>query len=191
MRRPEVRGTVDTQLVVRAQAGDEVAFAAIIQAAHGRFKQIAYRILRDAHLAEDAMQQAMVEMWRKLPTLRDPEKFDGWSYRFLVNACYREAKRYKESYRELPGVADSSYPDATGAINDRDQLERGFKRLSVDHRAVVVMHYYLDLTIEDTAAALGISAGTAKSRLNRAMAKLRLALQADGPANQHERERTV
>jgi RNA polymerase sigma-70 factor (ECF subfamily) len=182
---------VDTQLVVRAQNGDEVAFAAIIQAAHGRFKQIAYRILRDAYLAEDAMQQAMVEMWRKLPTLRDPEKFDGWSYRFLVNACYREAKRYKESYRELPGVADSSYPDATGAINDRDQLERGFKRLSVDHRAVVVMHYYLDLTIEDTAEALGISAGTAKSRLNRAMAKLRLALQVDEPSNQPERERTV
>lgn len=182
---------MDTELVIRAQKGDEVAFAAIIQAAHGRFKQIAYRILRDAYLAEDAMQQAMVEMWRKLPTLRDPEKFDGWSYRFLVNACYREAKRYKESYRELPGVADSSYPDATGAINDRDQLERGFKRLSVDHRAVVVMHYYLDLTIEDTAQALGISAGTAKSRLNRAMAKLRLALQVDDPSNQHERERTV
>jgi RNA polymerase sigma-70 factor (ECF subfamily) len=182
---------VDPQLVVRAQGGDEVAFAAIIQTAHARFKQIAYRILRDAFLAEDAMQQAMVEMWRKLPTLRDPEKFDGWSYRFLVNACYREAKRHKESYRELPGVVDSSHQDPTGTINDRDQLERGFKRLSVDHRAVVVMHYYLDLTIEDTAEALGISAGTAKSRLNRAMAKLRLALQVDDPVNQHERERTV
>ena len=158
-----------------------MAFAAIIQAAHGRFKQIAYRVLRDPYLAEDAMQQAMLEMWRKLPTLRDPEKFDGWSYRFLVNACYREAKRYKESFRELPGLTDPSLPDGTGAINDRDQLERGFQRLSLEHRSVVVMHYYLDLTIEDTAEALGISAGTAKSRLNRAMAKLRLALQADAP----------
>ncbi len=181
---------MDRELVVRAQAGDEVAFAAIIGAAHGRFKQIAYRILRDAYLAEDAMQQAMVEMWRKLPTLRDPDRFDGWSYRFLVHACYREAKRYKESYRQLPGVVDTSYPDGSGTVNDRDQLERAFKRLSVDHRAVVVMHYYLDLTIEDTAQALGISAGTAKSRLNRAMAKLRLALEADAPlTKQHERER--
>jgi RNA polymerase sigma factor (sigma-70 family) len=181
---------LDTRLVVRAREGDEVAFAAIIQAAHGRFKQIAYRILRDPHLAEDAMQQAMIEMWRKLPTLRDPEKFDGWSYRFLVNACYREAKRYKESYRELPGALEVSYPDASGAVNDRDQLERGFKRLSMEHRSVVVMHYFLDLTIEDTAMALGISAGTAKSRLNRAMAKLRLALQADAPISdprEHER----
>jgi RNA polymerase sigma-70 factor (ECF subfamily) len=66
-------------------------------------------------------------------------------------------------------------------VNDRDQLERGFARLSLDHRAVVVMHYYLDLTIEDTAAALGISVGTAKSRLNRAMTKLRTALHADRP----------
>ena len=165
-----------------------MAFAAIIQAAHGRFKQIAYRVLRDPHLAEDAMQQAMVEMWRKLPTLRDPEKFDGWSYRFLVNACYREAKRYKESYRELPGTLEVSAPDATRAVSDRDQLERGFKRLSMDHRAVVVMHYFLDLTIEDTAQALGISAGTAKSRLNRAMARLRLALEADAPATEREGE---
>lgn len=183
---------MDTQLVVRAQEGDEVAFAAIIQSAHGRFKQIAYRILRDPYLAEDAMQQAMLEMWRKLPTIRDPERFDGWSYRFLVNACYREAKRHKESYRELPGLLDLSHPDGTGPINDRDQLERGFKRLSMEHRSVVVLHYYLDLTIEDTAEALGISAGTAKSRLNRAMAKLRLALQADAPdSNPHERERTA
>ena len=181
---------MDAKLVARARKGDEVAFAAIIQSAHGRFKQIAYRILRDPHLAEDAMQQAMLEMWRKLPTLRDPEKFDGWSYRFLVNACYREAKRYKESYRELPGMLEMSYPDATGNVNDREQLERGFKRLSMEHRTVVVMHYFLDLTIEDTAAALGISTGTAKSRLNRAMGKLRLALQADTPDPNHsERER--
>ncbi len=181
---------MDTQLVARARDGDEVAFAAIIQAAHGRFKQIAYRILRDPYLAEDAMQQGMLEMWRKLPTLRDPEKFDGWSYRFLVNACYREAKRYRESFRELPGLIEPSLPDATGDINDRDQLERGFQRLSMDHRAVVVMHYYLDLTIEDTAEALGISAGTAKSRLHRAMGKLRLALQADAPhSTQPEGER--
>ena len=172
---------MDTGLIARAKDGDEAAFAAIIQASHGRFKQIAYRVLRDPYLAEDAMQQAMLEMWRKLPTLRDPEKFDGWSYRFLVNACYREAKRHKEAFRELPGLIEHGLPDASGDINDRDQLERGFQRLSMDHRSVVVMHYYLDLTIEDTAEALGISAGTATSRLNRAKARLRLALQADAP----------
>jgi RNA polymerase sigma-70 factor, ECF subfamily len=179
---------MDVQLVVRAQQGDEIAFALITQAVHGRFKQVAYRILRDRHLAEDAMQQALVDIWRKLPTLRDPERFDGWSYRFLVHACYRESKRYRDAYRELPGEREPSTPDGTRAVNDRDQLERGFRRLSLDHRAVVVTHYYLDLTIEDTAEALGISVGTAKSRLNRAMANLRLALHADIDARRADRE---
>ncbi len=187
-----VWGSMDTRLVVRAQQGDEVAFAAIVQAAHGRFKQVAYRILRDSHLAEDAMQQALIDIWRKLPTLRDPERFDAWSYRFLVNACYREGKRYRESYRVLPGILESIDPDVTRGVNDRDQLERGFQRLSLDHRSVVVMHYYLDLTIEDTAEALDISVGTAKSRLNRAMTRLRLALEADLPtSNQPDRERVA
>lgn len=170
---------MDPELVVRAQGGDEIAFARITQAVNARFKQVAYRILRDSHLAEDAMQQALVEIWRKLPTLRDPERFDAWSYRFLVHACYREAKRFKDAHQDLPGVRELAYADDTATVNDRDQLERGFQRLSLDHRAVVVTHYYLDLTIEDTAAALGISTGTAKSRLNRAMAKLRIALQTD------------
>lgn len=179
---------MDVQLVVRAQHGDEVAFALITQAVHGRFKQVAYRILRDRHLAEDAMQQALVDIWRKLPTLRDPERFDGWSYRFLVHACYRESNRYRDAYRELPGEREPMTPDGTRVVNDRDQLERGFRRLSLDHRAVVVTHYYLDLTIEDTAEALGISVGTAKSRLNRAMANLRLALHADIDARRTDRE---
>jgi RNA polymerase sigma-70 factor (ECF subfamily) len=170
---------MDPGLVARAQRGDEVAFALITQATHGRFKQVAYRILRDRYLAEDAMQQALVDIWRKLPTLRDPEHFDGWSYRFLVHACYREAREYHRSYRDLPGERELVTPDGTWAVNDRDEMERAFRRLSLDHRAIVVLRYYLDLTIEDTADALGISLGTAKSRLNRAMAKLRLALAAD------------
>ena len=170
---------MDAETVMRAQRGDEVAFAAITQASHGRLKQVAFRILRDRHLAEDAMQQALVEMWRKLPSLRDPSRFEAWSYRVLVNACYREAKRHQRSFGVVPGERGITTPDGTAAVNDRDQLERGFARLSMDHRAVLVMHYYLDLTIEDTAAALGISSGTAKSRLNRAMEKLRLALHAD------------
>jgi RNA polymerase sigma factor (sigma-70 family) len=175
---------MDRELIIRAQGGDEVAFAIITQAVNARFKQVAYRILRDRQLAEDAMQQALVEIWRKLPTLRDPDRFDGWSYRFLVHACYREGKRYRDSYRVMPGERELTAPDGTRQVDDRDQLERGFQRLSFDHRSVVVMHYYLDLSIEATAEALGISAGTAKSRLNRAMAQLRLALHSDIEARQ-------
>lgn len=175
---------MDPSLVRRAQGGDEVAFTLITRAASARFNQVAFRILRDRHLAEDAVQQALVEIWRKLPTLRDPERFDGWSYRFLVHACYREGKRYREAFRVVPGNQELMHPDAAHTVSDRDQLERGFRRLSVDHRAVVVIHYYLDLSIEDTAEALGISVGTAKSRLSRAMAQMRLALHADNEARQ-------
>jgi len=170
---------MDPALVTRAQQGDEVAFAAIAQATHGRFKQVAFRILRDRQLAEDAMQQALIDIWRKLPKLRDPARFDAWSYRFLVHACYAEAKQNRDRIDINPAGVEPSQSDATGLVGDRDQLERGFQRLSLDHRAVLVMRYYLDLTVGDTAEALGISEGTAKSCINRAMKKLRLALHAD------------
>jgi RNA polymerase sigma-70 factor (ECF subfamily) len=164
---------------MRAQQGDEVAFAAIAQAAHGRFKQVAFRILHDRHLAEDAMQQALMDIWRKLPRLRDPERFDAWSYRFLVHACYAQSKRRPLGFDLLTSI-EPSQPDGTALVNDRDQLERGFARLSVDHRAVLVLRFYLDLSVEDTAMALGVSTGTVKSRLHRALQKLRHALAVDG-----------
>ena len=173
---------MDPRLVERAQRGDEVAFAAITEGVHVRLKQTAHRILRDRHLAEDAVQQALVEMWRDLPRLRDVARFDAWSYRILVHACYREGKRHRRWLRQPTDLTEPTAPDGTRPVDDRDQLERGFARLSLDHRAVVVLHFYLDLTIDDTAAALGISPGTAKSRLSRAMAKLRVALHADSPA---------
>lgn len=179
---------MDTGLVVRAQRGDEVAFASITKATSSRFKQVSYRILRDRHLAEDATQQALVEIWRTLPKLRDPARFDGWTYRILVHACYREAKRYKRSFGSEPGERELAGPDQMATVNDRDQIERGFARLSVNQRAVVVLHYFADLTIDDTARALSISPGTAKSRLSRAMKRMRTTLQADvaaapGPAD--------
>jgi RNA polymerase sigma-70 factor (ECF subfamily) len=178
---------MDPGLVVLAQGGDRAAFHAIAEESAPRLKQVAYRILRDAGLAEDATQGALLEMWRSLPRLRDPARFEGWSYRFVVRACHREAKRSRRAIPALPDprlaiTRPTAIPDGTGVVLDRDQLERGFRRLSVDQRAVVVLHYYLDLTLEDTARALGVSVGTAKSRLHRAMVELRLALYADARA---------
>jgi RNA polymerase sigma-70 factor (ECF subfamily) len=172
---------MDPRLVIRAQEGDETAFAAITQAIGGRLHRVALRILRNQHAAEDATQQALVDIWRKLPTLRDPSRFDAWSYRFVVNACSDEARRRKRSLPDLHVSREPVTPSPASIVDDRDQLERGFERLSMDHRAVIVLHHYLDLTLEDTATALGISTGTAKSRLNRAMTKLRMALEADSP----------
>jgi RNA polymerase sigma-70 factor (ECF subfamily) len=172
---------VDVQLVVRAQRGDRDAFAMIADRSFDRLHGIAMRLLRDAGLAEDAVQRAMLEVWRNLPRLRDPARFDAWSYRLLVRACYAE---YRHAPRWMPGIepgtpGEPRVPDEIGGVLDRDQLDRGFRRLSLDHRAVVVLHHYLDLPLDEVAAVLGIPVGTVKSRLHRALAELRAALEAD------------
>jgi RNA polymerase sigma-70 factor (ECF subfamily) len=172
---------MDTDLVIRAQKGDEQAFASLAVACGDRLHAVAHRILRDIDLAEDATQQALLSIWRDLPQLRDPARFEAWSYRLLVRACYAEARRTRRwtpTLRVLP-TDEPAEPDGTTSVHDRDQLERGFRRLSIDHRAVVVLHHYLDLSIDEVAEALGVPAGTVRSRLHHAMRGLRAALDAD------------
>ena len=172
---------MDTDLVTRAQHGDEEAFASLAVAAGDRLHTVAYRILRDIGLAEDATQQALLAIWRDLPQLRDPARFDAWSYRLLVRACYAEGRKertWTPRLRLLPSY-EPTQADGSTTVIDRDQLERGFRRLSIDHRAVVVLHHYLDWPLDRVADALGIPAGTARSRLHHAMRGLRAALDAD------------
>jgi RNA polymerase sigma-70 factor, ECF subfamily len=178
---------MDTDLVVRAQRGDEEAFASLAVAIGDRLHAVSHRILRDADLAEDATQQALLTIWRDLPQLRDPARFDAWSYRLLVRACYAEGhrtRRWSPNLRLL-SADEPSMADALSSVVDRDQLERGFRRLSIDHRAVVVLHHYLDMPLEGVAETLGIPLGTVRSRLLHAMRGLRAALDADArPAAQ-------
>ena len=172
---------MDTDLVTRAQHGDEEAFASLAVAAGDRLHAVAHRILRDLHLAEDATQQALLAIWRDLPQLRDPARFDAWSYRLLVRACYAEGRKepsWTPHLRLLPSD-EPMQADGSSTVIDRDQLERGFRRLSIDHRAVVVLHHYLDWPLPKVADVLGIPAGTARSRLHHAMRGLRAALDAD------------
>jgi RNA polymerase sigma factor (sigma-70 family) len=171
---------MDPELVLRVQHGDEEAFASLAVAVGDRLHAVAHRILRDTDLAEDATQQALLSIWRDIRQLRDPAHFDAWSYRILVRACYTEGRRTRHwtpVLRILP--EDGHAPDDFDSIVDRDQLERGFRRLSIEHRAVVVLHYYLDLPLEVVAETLGVPAGTVRSRLHHAMRGLRAALDAD------------
>ena len=182
---------MDTDLVVRAQNGDEEAFASLAVAAGDRLHAVAHRILRDTDLAEDATQQALLSIWRDLPQLRDPARFDAWSYRLLVRACYAEARRTRHwtpNLRLLP--VDAPAPaEGLDLVVDRDQLERGFRRLSIDHRAVVVLHHYLDLPLDEVADVLGVPVGTVRSRLLHAMRGLRAALDADARPTAREATR--
>jgi RNA polymerase sigma-70 factor (ECF subfamily) len=172
---------VQVALVERARAGDEEAFASLARAAGDRLLAIAYRILRDLGLAEDAVQQTLVLAWRELPSLRDVDRFDAWLHRLLVNACYRESRRgrrWSANVRVLP-VDGPTAPDAFVAVEQRDQLDRGFRRLPAEQRAIFVFHHYLGLTLPEVAEQLGVPIGTVKSRLHYATNTLRAALDAD------------
>jgi RNA polymerase sigma factor (sigma-70 family) len=172
---------MEADLVIRAQRGDKGAYALIAAEIADRFLAISRRILRDLDLAEDATQQALLSIWQDLPQLRDPSRFEAWSYRVLVRACYAEGsrqRRWAPNLRLMPD-GDAVAEDDLSSVVDRDQLERGFRRLSLDHRTVVVLHHYLDLPLERVAEIVGIPTGTAHSRLHHAMRALRAALDAD------------
>jgi RNA polymerase sigma-70 factor (ECF subfamily) len=149
---------------------------------------VSNRILRDRSTAEDATQQALLSIWQDLPQLRDPSRFDAWSYRLLVRACYAQAsqnRRWTPNIRLMP-AQEPRTADATGNLVDRDQLDRAFRRLSLDHRTVVVLHHYLDLPLNQVADALGIPVGTVASRLHYAMLGLRAALEGDARSTRGE-----
>jgi RNA polymerase sigma-70 factor (ECF subfamily) len=172
---------VQRALVDRAKQGDGEAFDALARTAGDKCMAIAVRILRDADLAEDAVQAALITAWRELRSLRDPEAFEPWLHRILTHACYAEARRrrrWSTAIRVLP-VEATAGPDDTLTVQDRDQLERAFRRLTLEQRAVLVFHHYLGLPVSEVADRLDIPIGTAKSRIHFATAALRASLEAD------------
>jgi RNA polymerase sigma-70 factor (ECF subfamily) len=172
---------MDRDLVVRARGGDREAFSQLVSASIGRLDAVARLITREPERAKDAVQEAFARAWRDLPALRDPDRFESWLRRLLVNACIDELRhaRRRAFEVELTDIHHPSIADSTIDVADRDALERGFRRLEADQRAVIVLYYYLDLPLPDIAVALRIPEGTVKSRLNRARASMRAALDAD------------
>jgi RNA polymerase sigma-70 factor (ECF subfamily) len=175
---------MDRDLVEQATHGDQRALESLLVMSHPRLYRVAYAILRDRHLAEDATQRALLGIWRDIRRLRDPAKYEGWANRLLVRICYDEAKRRRAWIPDLlsQGVAPQRAPDQYDAVLDRDQLERGFRHLSVEHRAVLVLRCMLDMPMELVAETLGVAPGTVGSRLSRAIGALRTALEADARA---------
>jgi RNA polymerase sigma-70 factor, ECF subfamily len=171
---------VQAELVTRARHGDREAFGVLAGGAVDRLYAIARLILRDTELAEDATQDALVRAWRDLPTLRDVERFDAWLYRLIVNAC-ADVGRHRRRWRAEISVvsAEPAEPDRASELADRDQLERGLRRLNDAQQAILVLHFYVGLSPTEAADALAIPVGTAKSRLHYAIEALRAALAAD------------
>ena len=182
---------MDRELLAAAQRGDEAAFVDLIRVRSNRLFAIAHRILRDIDRAEDAFQDALVIAWRDLRGLRDPDRLDAWLTRVLVHVCIAHAARERRrtaNLRVLP-VEGPAAPDELLSIADRDLLERGFRRLPPDQRAVLVLHHFLGYAPSEMAEILGIPAGTARSRLFNAHRAMRAALEADARGALVEGER--
>lgn len=180
------------ELVVAASRGDHEAFEVLATSAGDRLYAVAFLILRAGDLAEDAVQEALVRAWRNLPSLRDPDRFDAWLYRLVVNACAeqgRQLRRWSQQVRVLP--VEMAISDDTRTIADRDELERGFDRLRPEQRAVIVLHFYNGFSAAEIAEILGIPEGTARSRIYYAVGAMRAALDADARRSTVIQDRTA
>jgi RNA polymerase sigma-70 factor (ECF subfamily) len=181
---------MERRLVEQAMHGDEAAFDELVGRVGDRLHSVARRILRDPYLAEDATQRALLEAWRNLPGLRDPDRFEAWVHRLLVHACYAEARRERRHRGTLRLVAtdEPTVPDTATRVANQHQLDQAFRRLGVEHRTVVVLIHYQGLTSGEAADIMGTPVGTVRSRLHYALRYLREALEADA---RFEREHTA
>lgn len=180
-------------LVNQAKQGDREAFDALARLAGDRCMAIAFRILRDFDRADDAVQAALVTAWREIRALRDPDRFEPWLHRILTNACYAEARRrrrWSATIRVLPTEPVHGSDDYQ-TVELRDQLERAFRRLTVEQRAVIVFHHYLGLSLPEVAERLGVPLGTVKSRMHHAKRALQAGLDADSRTPSASREQSA
>ena len=165
------------ELVERARSGDLEAFSDLARDSLTRLYAVATLILRDPHRAEDAVQESLLHAWQSMHALRDPDAFEAWLHRITVRACYKSARKEKRrltlEVRELPDPETPGAVDPSTWIGDRDQLHEAIGRLPIDQRAVMVVHYYLDLPLSKAAEILDIPVGTAKSRLHHGLTALR------------------
>ena len=178
-------------LVDQAKRGDREAFDALARTVGDKCLAIAFRILRDLDGADDAVQSALIIAWRELRTLRDSSRFEPWLHRILTNECYAEARRRRRWSAQVRVLPTPSHSDSAeiSAINDRDQIDRAFRRLTVEQRSVLVFHHYLGLPLPEVADRLGIPVGTAMSRLYHATRALRASFDADARTPSASQER--
>jgi RNA polymerase sigma-70 factor (ECF subfamily) len=178
---------VDPRLVERARDGDADAYAHLALDVSDRLYGVALRILRDADAAADALQAALVAIWRDLPALRDLDRFEAWSYRVLIRCCQADRRRAKRSIIALELMPhDAAAPDTQTSVALRDELAQAFRTLSDEQRAVLVLLYYRDLTLAEIAEALNISIGTVKSRLHYARQAMRAAVEAEARTTERQ-----
>jgi RNA polymerase sigma-70 factor (ECF subfamily) len=171
--------TAETLLVERAKGGDDDAFEKLVAPYVDRLYGAARLVLRDPDLAHDVVQLTLIAAWKHLPRLRENDRFEPWLQRLLVTSCYDERRRERRWVAKLRLVPPETTADGDPDFADREVISRALGKLSRDHRLVLVLHYFLDLTPSEIAERLGIPGGTARSRLHYALAELRSAVDAE------------
>ena len=171
---------VSRALVERAQQGDRDAYESLARESARRLYLTAYRIVRDDDLAEDATQRTLIAIWQDLPSLRDPDRFDAWTYRMVVRFCREESRRLRRIGVRVVDISDVKLaaPDDAAQLSRRDLLDGAFRSLSHDHRVVVVLHHYVGLSLAEIADILDVPYGTVGSRLHHALRAMRASIEA-------------
>ena len=171
--------------VILARSGNHEAFELLARRAAPRLEAVARLILRDGEHARDAVQETLIRAWRDLPGLREPAAFDTWLHRLLVRACVDVGREQQRILKLTARVVEHPVVgDSLTRLAARDEMERAFSRLEREQRAILALRYYADLSLEETARALAIPVGTAKSRLHRALGALQAALDAESRTDQ-------
>lgn len=171
------------EIVREARDGRADAFEALVQHHAPAMFRLAAAIVGSDD-ARDVAQESFVAAWRDLPRLRDVERFEVWLRRIVINRsrnALRSRRRRPTEPLEGMTVAEtaSRKPDFRDAVHTQQALDAAFVVLNADQRAAVVLHYGAELSIRETADAMGVAVGTAKSRLNGALRRLRVAMEGD------------
>ena len=179
-------GRLERELIEQARRGDRTAYEAIVRRKVETVYRTARAILGNDADADDATQEALIGAWRKLPSLRDVDRFDAWLGRITVNACRMALRRRRgTALVELPTDGPAELTDErTSGFEGRavgaDAFDRAFDRLPIEQRAILVLHHRDELSIAEIAARLGIPEGTVKSRLHAARTALDRSLSREG-----------
>jgi RNA polymerase sigma-70 factor, ECF subfamily len=170
------------EVVREARDGRADAFEVLVERHGPAMYRLASAIV-GADDARDVAQESFVAAWRELPRLRDADRFEPWLRRIVINrsrnALRSRGRRPSEPLDGIDGERRDHTADFREAVHARSELEAAFEGLSADHRAALVLHYGADLSISQTADAMGVAVGTAKSRLNAALRHMRAAMEGD------------
>ena len=170
----------ETDLIHSARAGDRVAFADLIRPDYRTAVRLAYGLLQDLDEAEDAVQEAAFKAWRRIGNLREGSPLKPWFLGIVANQC-RSVKRsrwWSIDKTDSPDDREAPALDLAASID----LRRALRRLGHDERLILVLRYYLDMPFEEIAATLGTSPKAARTRVERAIQRLRPIMRVQGAA---------